>query len=78
MRQTAVREQELQPLQLAGDIHLVKGNTSNMIVVAIPAFTIPNGKGFLIEMNERNGGRHLRLVVANRRIIKASVLPDFK
>lgn len=41
------------------------------IIYAIPKFTIPDAKLFVIELIEKDGGRHLSLSVRNRAIIKA-------
>jgi hypothetical protein len=40
-------------------------------VIALPKFTIPDGKYLSIQIMEKNGGRNLFLKVRNRKIMKA-------
>jgi conjugative transposon TraN protein len=77
-KRTASQENELVPFYVAGNNHLVKANSKNMIVVALEKFTIPDAKYLAIELNEKNGGRHLFMRVSNRKIIRAVALPDLK
>jgi conjugative transposon TraN protein len=75
---TAVQENELKPLSVAGNITQVKANSSSIIVIALDKFTIPDAKYLAIEVMEKNGGRHLRLKVNNKNIMQAIPLPDLK
>lgn len=77
-KRTAVQENEITPLYVAGNTFTVKANTHNSIVVALKKFTIPNAKYLAIEIGEKNGGRNLLMKVNNRKIIKAITLPDLK
>jgi conjugative transposon TraN protein len=77
-KRTASQENELPPLYVAGNTHVVKGCSHNTVVVALEKFTIPDAKYLAIEINEHNGGRHLLLKVHNNKIIKAIALPDLK
>jgi conjugative transposon TraN protein len=75
-KRTAIQENELKPLYLAGNNSRVKANSYNNIVMALEKFTIPDAKYLIIQVMEKNGGRHLHLKVTNSKIIKAVVLPD--
>jgi conjugative transposon TraN protein len=75
---SATQENELKPLYIAGNISQVKGNSQNVVVVALEKFTIPDAKFLAIQVIEKNGGRHLLLKVNNNKIVKASVLPDLR
>jgi hypothetical protein len=77
-KRTAVQENEITPLYVAGNTSTVKANTRNSIVIALNKFTIPDAKYLVIEIGEKNGGRNLLMKVSNRKIIKAISLPDFK
>lgn len=77
-RRTAVQENELTPLYIAGNISDVKANSSNRIVVALQKFTIPDKKYLAIQIMEKNGGRHLQMRVHNNKIVKAIPLPDLR
>lgn len=70
-KRTATQEIEIQPLYILGDTSSVKGKSKQILVIAVPKFTIPNGKFLFIEIMERNGGRHLALRVKNRHVVKA-------
>jgi len=77
-KRTAIQENELKPLYVAGNLSQVKANSSSALVVALDKFTIPDAKYLAIEMNEKNGGRNLLLKLSNKKIIKARMLPDLK
>ncbi len=73
-KRTATQELEIIPLMIDGDTATVRGNGKNTWVVAIPKFTIPDGKNLIIEVMEKDGGRHLGLKVKNRKLIKAKTI----
>jgi hypothetical protein len=77
-KRTAIQENELTPLYIAGNTSKVKANSHNSIVIALDKFTIPDAKFLAIEVGEKNGGRNLLMKVSNRKIIKAKLLPDLK
>jgi conjugative transposon TraN protein len=77
-KRTAIQETELSPLYVAGNTKKVKANSSNMIIVALKKFTIPDAKYLAVQIIEKNGGRHLLLKVHNNKIVKAIPLPDLK
>lgn len=72
-KRTAVQEQELQPIYKAGDTSLIGQKSGHAVVLALPTFTIPNGKFLAIEMSERNGGRNLFLRLKNKHILRAKL-----
>ncbi|MFC0773323.1 conjugative transposon protein TraN [Terrimonas alba] len=67
-KRTAKQEIEIPPSYILGDSSGIKGGTTETLVIAVPQFTIPDGKYLVIEIMERNGGRHLALKVKNRHI----------
>jgi conjugative transposon TraN protein len=77
-RRTAVQENELSPLHISGNTKMVKACDFSVLVVAMEKFTIPDAKSFVIQIMEKNGGRHLRLIVKNDKIIKAIPLADLQ
>jgi conjugative transposon TraN protein len=70
-KRTASQDIELSPLYSYGDATAVKEHTTNVLVFALPKFTIPDKKYLLIQLMEKNGGRHLHLDIHNRTIVKA-------
>jgi conjugative transposon TraN protein len=77
-KRTAVQENEVNPLYIAGNTHQVKGLSEDKVVVALEKFTIPDAKFLAIQVMEKNGGRHLLIRVGNNKIIKAIPLPDLR
>ena len=70
-RRTAVQEKEVEPLFTEGDTKIVGAATTNTFVLAVPAFTLPKDKLFIIEMTEKGGGRNPTLKVKSRHLLKA-------
>lgn len=77
-KRTAVQENELMPVYIAGNTVQVKARNNNTIVVALDKFTIPDAKYLVIQMMEKNGGRHLQVRITNRKIVRSVSLPDIK
>ncbi len=77
-KRTAIQENELKPLYVAGNTLDVEAISTSVIVVALDKFTIPDAKYLAVQLMEKNGGRHLSLKVSNKKILQAIPLPDLK
>ncbi len=75
-KRTARQEIELKPIHIAGNVKMIGAGVSSSVVIALEKFTVPDAKVLAIEIGEKNGGRHLKLRVNNRKIIKAKMLPE--
>lgn len=75
-KRTAIQENELTPLYIAGNKKQVKAYNFSVIVVALDKFTIPDAKLLGVRIMEKNGGRHFNLKIYNGHILKAIVLPE--
>lgn len=73
-KRTASQDIEQMPLYIYGDTTAVKEHTTNVLVFAMPKFTIPYKKYLLVQAMEKNGGRHLDLDIHNQTIVKAKTL----
>jgi conjugative transposon TraN protein len=73
-KKTASQIIESQPLFIDNFSNLIEGKSENIFVVGFEKFTIPDNKYFIIEINEKNGGRHIVFEVNNRDIINAEPL----
>ncbi|WP_316834974.1 conjugative transposon protein TraN [Pedobacter nutrimenti] len=73
-KRTASQEVELSPEQVAGNTEIIRGQSRQSFVVALPRFTIPDKKLLYIQLMEQNGGRHLELKVQNKIIIGAKAI----
>jgi conjugative transposon TraN protein len=71
MKRTASQEVEVKPLYMYGQTDAVQGSSSSSLVFVLEKFTIPDSKRFVIEITEKNGGRHLTLWIKNGQIVKA-------
>lgn len=73
-KRTASQQVQMQPMEITGNSTVIGSNSVQNIVVAIPKFTIPNQKVFMVEMLEKDGGRNLLLRIRNSYVIRANVL----
>lgn len=75
VKRTASQEVEITPVHIAGDVTSIPGNTARDVVFALEKFTIPDAKRLVLELFEKNGGRHLKLYIRNRTIVRARPIP---
>lgn len=75
VKRTASQEVAQIPVYHKGNTAVFNGKSTEEVVFAIPKFTIPDAKVLVIELMEKNGGRHLRLPIRNKSIIKARLVP---
>ncbi|HEV7333101.1 MAG TPA: conjugative transposon protein TraN [Flavisolibacter sp.] len=75
-KRTAMQEQPLQPLFIQGAYKGVKAGGSSRLVVVLPQMTLPDKKYMAVEIGEKGGGRHLRLLLRNHHLVYAQPLPD--
>ena len=73
-KRTATQEIEVSPLYVKGDTSVIVGQTEKVFVFALPKFTIPDKKYLAIEVMEKSGGRHLKIQVYNKTIVRAKLL----
>lgn len=73
-KRTASQEIELSPVQVAGNTEIIRGQSRQNFVIALPKFTIPDKKLLFIELMEAGGGRHLSLKVQNKIIVGAKTI----
>ena len=46
--------------------------------ISLDTFTSPDGKCLVVELNEKNGGRHQSFVVENEDLVRANVIDELK
>jgi conjugative transposon TraN protein len=71
-RRTASQEQEVAPLYVHGGWETVRGQSEQVLVVALPKMTIPSRQYLAVELLEQRGGRHLQLKVPARTLLHAA------
>ena len=75
MKKTAIQETVIEPLFQNSYSQDVKSKSKMDWVVAFEKFTIPEDRQFIIEIQEKNGGRHFKFVVPASDILDAKILP---
>jgi hypothetical protein len=71
---TAVRGAGLTPVCVYGNTRMIRGKTREYCVFALPRFTLPAKKILVIDVSEKNGGRHLQLLANNYTLVKARLI----
>lgn len=77
-KRSAVQEIELKPIYKVGNTISVFANTASVMVFALDKFTVPDEKELMLQINEKNGGRHFSIRIKNKHLMKAVTLPDYK
>ena len=78
MKRTAIQEQVVFPLRAYNYVTRIAGKKSACTVFAMAKFTIPDDKQLVVEMNEKNGGRHQSFVIENEDLVRAKVIDELK
>ncbi len=74
VKRTAIQETIIEPVRAYNYLTSVKGKESESTVFAFKKFTIPDKKQLVVELFEKNGGRHQRFVVKNGDLAKARTI----
>ena len=75
-KRTVVQERPLTPLRTYKPLDGIGGKSIEQNVFLLDQFTIADDKVLLIEVFEKNGGRHQTLQVENSDLIKARLIND--
>lgn len=75
-KRTVVQERPMIPLRTYKPLDEIGGKAVEQNVFLLDQFTIADDKVLLIEIFEKNGGRHQTLQVENSDLIKANVVKD--
>ena len=76
-KRTAVQEQVITPLRVLNNNQTIRGKSVARSVFTLEKFTIADNKMLVIEIFEKNGGRHQSVIITNRNIVKAKVITNF-
>jgi len=74
VKRTAIQETIIEPVRAYNYLTSVKGKESESTVFAFQKFTIPDKKQLVVELYEKNGGRHQRFVIKNGDLAKARTI----
>jgi conjugative transposon TraN protein len=75
-KRTVIQERSLTPLRTYKPLDGIAGKTTEQNVFLLDQFTITDDKVLLIEIFEKNGGRHQTLQVENSDLIKVRLIND--
>jgi len=77
-KRTAIQEQVIVPLRAHNNLTLIGGKKTERVIFTLPKFTIPDDKHLIIELNEKEGGRHQSFTVENADLVRAKVINELK
>ena len=77
-KRTAIQEQVLFPVRAYNYAVRVAGKQSERTVFCLPKFTIPDDKQLVVELCEKNGGRHQSFIVENADLVLAKVIDELR
>ena len=77
-KRTAIQEQVIQPLRTQNFVLNVAGNSKECTVWTMDKFTIPDDKCLVVELAEKNGGRHQSFTIENTDLVRARVISELK
>ena len=66
----------LLPVRAYNYVVRVAGKKTEQTVFCLPKFTIPDDKELVVEMNEKEGGRHQSFVVENSDLVRALTINE--
>lgn len=75
IKRTASQEIEIIPILIHNNVSTINGESEETTVFALPKFTIPDKKHLVIQLMEKNGGRHIELQLKNTKLLRLTVLP---
>ena len=78
VKRTAMQEQIILPLRAQNYATLVPGKKSERTVFTMAKFTIPDDKCLVVELNEKNGGRHQSFVIENEDLVRAGTINELQ
>lgn len=78
VKRTAMQEQVIYPLRAYNYVTRVNGRDLECTVFALPKFTKPDDKKLVVEMFEKQGGRHQRFEVVNEDLVRAETVNELK
>ena len=77
-KRTAIQEQVIMPLRAHNNLTYIGGKKTERCVFTLQKFTIPDDKQLVIELNEKEGGRHQSFIVENADLVRAKVINELK
>lgn len=77
-KRTAIQERVIDPVRSYNEVLVTEGKSDVRTVYAVPQFTIPDDKLLVIELFEKEGGRHQTIRVENADLVAAKQINELK
>lgn len=77
-KRTAIQERVIAPVRSYNEVLVTEGKSDVRTVYAVPQFTIPDDKLLVIELFEKDGGRHQTIWVENADLVAAKQINELK
>ena len=77
-KRTAIQERVIDPVRSYNEVLVTEGKSDVCTVYAVPQFTIPDDKLLVIELFEKDGGRHQTIRVENADLVAARQINELK
>ena len=77
-KRTAIQERVIDPVRIYNEVLVTEGKSDVRTVYAVPQFTIPDDKLLVIELFEKDGGRHQTIRVENADLVAAKQINELK
>ena len=77
-KRTAIQERVIDPVRSYNEVLVTEGKSDVRTVYAVPQFTIPDDKLLVIELFEKDGGRHQTFRVKNAELVAAKQINELK
>lgn len=77
-KRIAIQERVIDPVRSYNEVLVTEGKSDVRTVYAVPQFTIPDDKLLVIELFEKDGGRHQTIRVENADLVAAKQINELK
>ena len=77
-KRTAIQERVIDPVRSYNEVLVTDGKSDVRTVYAVPQFTIPDDKLLVIDLFEKDGGRHQTIRVENADLVAAKQINELK
>ena len=78
VKRTAIQETIIKPVRAYNLLTSVNGKETESTVFAFQKFTIPDKKQLVVELFEKNGGRHQQFIIKNRDLTETRAIGNIK
>ncbi len=78
VKRTAIQEQVILPLRAHNNLTVISGKKTEQASLYPSQFTIPGDKQLIVELHEKDGGRHQSFIVENADLVRANVINELK